>query len=127
MNDAAALTFDEEENGSIIGRHNADGTRISINLSKVELIGLSEKISLSLERISSQAVMEGGAVHDIVSLPVTEVGLAHEALGENLLLTLVTPTGHRRIFALPQSAVALLIENMPLYLSEMRAANPTKQ
>jgi hypothetical protein len=121
------LSFDENDDGFVLHRKGADSAVTSITMSKEELLGLYETIVSWRDRVVTEAQAKSGQVQAIVFQPVVDFGLAHETLGQHILLTLVAPTGGRRTFALPPHVAEGLVEHLPPYLAEMNAANPTRQ
>ena len=121
------LSFDETEGGFILRRKNAAGSVISIPMSREELFGLQETITSWTDRMVSGAKTQSGSVEAIVFQPVAEFDLAHEAIGEHLLLTLVAPSGNRRTFGLAPRMAADLVAHIPAYLDEMSGEDQRRQ
>jgi hypothetical protein len=122
------LSIDEMVDGFVLRRRGDDGSVVVIPISTQELPVLLETISSWRRRESQPSPPGSQSIQEIVCYPVEKVGLAHEALGERLLLlTLQISTDARRTYALAPHQVHSLIDNMPLYLAEMNSANPTRQ
>ncbi len=121
------ISLNEVDGGYVLHRKDEDGVVVSMPISEKELLALKEAISSWNLRETLPAPPGAKSVQEIVCYPVERVGLAHEALGERLLLTLATSPEARRTYALAPHQVSALIENLPLYLAEMRGPRPTKQ
>lgn len=51
---------------------------------------------------------------------VTRVGLAHDALGESILLTMIAGNGAQMMYSLSDEIAQTLAERLPVKLAEMR-------
>lgn len=122
----SGLSLDEATGGFVLRRNDASGTN-SIMISTEEMIGLQEAISSLTDRILSQAQAKSGPIQAIAFQPVDDFGLAHESLGEHLLLTFVAPSGARRTFGLPAHVARSLAFHLPAYVAEMNGERSQPQ
>ncbi len=124
---SSGLDLKEDGNDFLLSVTDADGKTTNVKLTPEQLLTLSQSAPKFRERILSrhQPAIEG--IQAVLATTVEQVGLNHDSLGQDLLLTLVAPTGTQLTYALPIHIVEHLIERLPARLSEMRKATLTKQ
>jgi hypothetical protein len=121
------LSLSEVNGAFVLRRKDAGGSISSICLSGEEILSLQETLAFWKDRLTSSSLTKSGQVQEVRSRPVASVGLAHEMLGEHLLLTLVAPSGARNTYSLRAHSVETLVENLPNFLDDLRSPRRTKQ
>ena len=84
-------------------------------------------ISLWMDRKLSEYRVAFGSVQPIVVYPIERVRLLSDAVQENILLTVVAPSGQQVTLSFPLALADDLVAELSDLLAEMRAANPIKQ
>jgi hypothetical protein len=119
------LALDPEDDQFLLRRTGPDGRTKSLVLSNEDVLSLAQSAQLLRERILSKRNPAGGEYSAVYATPVVQIGLAPDALGENVLLTLITPSGAQVTFELPPHIVDHLVERLPVHLAKAKAANPS--
>jgi hypothetical protein len=119
-----SLTLDPHDNDFVLRRVDASGASAEIVLSDDDVLSLSQSAQLLRDRILSKRTPVGGTVSAVFATPVVQIGLAPDALEENILLTLVAPSGAQVTFSLPSHIARHLVERLPVHLAKARAASP---
>jgi hypothetical protein len=120
----STLTLDPSDDGFVLHRTTSDGKTESLFLSDIDVLSLAQSAPVFRERILAKRNPTGGGVSAVYSTPVVQVGLAPSALGENVLLTMVAPSGAQVSFELPPNIVQILIDRLPAHLAKALAAKP---
>jgi hypothetical protein len=122
------FSFEESDDGYYILRHNEAGKVIEIRMTPEEFDGLKATINLWQDRrLSGYRVAAAGEVRPIVVHPIAAAVIWPDAVQENVLLTVVAPSGGQMILSVPLAVAADIAHALPDLLVQMRAANPTKQ
>jgi hypothetical protein len=117
-----SIILDHASAGFVLRRIDASGTPAEITLSDEDVLSLAQSAQLLRDRILSKLTPEGGAVSAAYSTPVAQIGLAPDVLGENILLTMVAPSGAQVTFSLPPHIAQILAERVPVHLAKAKAA-----
>ena len=127
--DSNTLSLTETEAGFILHVTNSDRTITHVALTPEQLVTISQSANVIRERAISKLLPSGSRATAIASTPVEGVGLNYEALGEDILLTLVAVNGGHQTFSLsPQKAgdLADKLYNWLRQLPEARSSTKTK-
>lgn len=121
------LSFDETEDGFIIRQKDFDGKVAEIKLSEEDFWGLKGTIALWSDRILAHRQAGSGSVQALVVHPVAQVQLAVDVLQQDVLLTIVAPTGAQMVLAFPPHIAAHIAAEIPGILEEMAGDDPSRQ
>jgi hypothetical protein len=119
------LTLDPQGNDFVLRRTTPDGKTRSLVLSDDDVLSLAQSAPLFRGRILSKRNPEGGTLSAVYATPVVQIGLAPDALGENILLTLIAPSDAEVTFELPPHIVGHLVQRLPAHLARALAAKPS--
>jgi hypothetical protein len=125
---AMTLALEENDDGFTLRRTDADGTVSEMRLADADVttLGLAA-IALQQRILTRQATPASSAIAAVTVMDVARVRLNVDALGEVILLTLISPQGLETAFALPRDNAESLIAQLPFLLQKMKAANPTQK
>jgi hypothetical protein len=122
------FSFAEDDDGFIIRNKTADGVVTEIKMSRAELNAFKAAIDLWSDRRLSQTQVEAGSgIQAIVVHPVARALLQSDVVQENVLLTVEGSSTLQMTLSFPLPLAVELLRRIPRLLSEMRAANPTRQ
>lgn len=96
-----------------------------MTLSDDDVLALAQSAPAFRDRILAKLHPAGGEYSAVYATPVVQIGLAPDALGENILLTMVAPSGAQVTFGLPPHIVGHLVERLPAHLAKVSAATPS--
>ena len=120
------FSFEETEEGFSLHQRTAEGVT-TITMSPEDLSGFKAAIALWSDRTMSKMQVGSGPVQPIVAHWVAQARLRPDAVQENVLLTVRTPSGGEMTFSFPLSVADCVAAELPALLEEIRAANPIKQ
>lgn len=121
---SSGLSLDPDGDGFILSRTGDDGVTASIALSAADILALTRSAIALREASLAERQPAHGDVEAILATPVEKIAVHREMLGDNLLLSLVSPDGNRLAFALPSALAAELAERLAGALAEQAAALP---
>jgi hypothetical protein len=121
---APGLTLAPSGDNFILRRTTANGRTVGMTLSDDDVLTLAQSAPAFRDRILSKRTPAGGKYSAVYATPVVQIGLAPDALGENILLTLVAPSGAQVTFGLPPHIVGHLVEHLPVHLAKASVATP---
>ena len=121
------LSLDPKGDDFILRRTSAAGKTMGMTLSDEDVLTLAQSAPLFRDRILSKRTPEAGAISAVFVTPVERAHLTVDILENNVLLTMIAPSGASIGFSLPEEIARLLVERMPVYLAQLRAAKPTRQ
>ncbi|WP_159726639.1 hypothetical protein [Methylosinus sp. Ce-a6] len=121
---SSGLSLDPDGDGFILSRTGDDGVTARIALSAADILALTRSALALRETSLAQRQPASGDVEAVLATPVEKIALHREMLGDNLLLTLLSPDGNRLAFALPSALAAELAERLAGALAEQAAALP---
>lgn len=121
------LSFDQNDEGYILRRRDEDGRTVEITISPLELLTLRETIVLWTDRIRARLQAAAGPDQAVVVHPVARVRLLPDVAQENMLLTIVAPSGQQMTLSFPDLIAQHIADELRRLLRSMRAARPTKQ
>lgn len=124
---SSSLSLDPSGDGFILRRTTGDGKTESLSLSDIDVLSLAQSAPVFRERILAKRNPAGGSVAATYATPVVQVGLAPSSLGENVILTMVAPSGAQVSFEIPPNVVEILVNRLPAHLALALAANPTSR
>lgn len=124
---AAGLSLDAEGNGFILRRTNPEGRTVGMRLSAQDVLTLAQSAQALREQVISRHDPEGERVRAVYATPVVQVGIAPEAIGERILLTLIGPSATELTFAIPAHIAQHLVDRLPHFLQQMRSGPSTRQ
>jgi hypothetical protein len=122
---APGLTLDPSGDNFILRRTTANGRTVGMTLSDGDVLTLAQSAPVFRDRILSKRNPAGGEYSAVYATPVVQIGLAPDALRENVLLTLVAPSGAQVTFELPPHIVDHLVERLPVHLAKVSGATPS--
>ncbi|HEY8064854.1 MAG TPA: hypothetical protein VIF40_08990 [Methylosinus sp.] len=123
---ASGLNLDPVGDDFILSRTGDDGVTARIVLTAADILDLTRSALKLRERDLAERQSASGEVEAVLATPVETVSLHREMLGDNLLLTFVSPDGNRLAFALPSALAADLVERLSSVLATQVAA-PARQ
>jgi len=123
---ASGLILDPDGDDFILSRTGDDGVTARIALTAADILDLTRSALALREKGLAERQAASGEVEAVLATPVENVALHREMLGDNLLLTLVSPEGNRLAFALPSALAADLVERLTGVLATQAAA-PARQ
>jgi hypothetical protein len=123
----SGLDLREDGDDFILDVTARDGTTTQVKLTSEQLLTLAQSAPKFRERILSRRSPTTAGIQPVLATTVVQVGLNQDALGQDLLLSLVAPTGTQLTYALPIQIVELLVERLPQWLDKMRRLKTTKQ
>jgi hypothetical protein len=121
------LTLDPKGDDFILRHTAADGKTRSLSLSDNDVLSLAQSAPVLRDRILAKRNPAGGGFSAVYATPVVQIGLAPDALGENILLTMVAPSGAQVTFGLPRHIAQHLAERLPDHLAQVQGPQPTRQ
>ena len=121
------LALDPSGDDFVLRRTNPSGKIESLLLSDADVLRLAQSAPLFRERILAKHNPTGAGAVAIYATPVVQVGLAPSSLGENVILTMVAPSGAQVSFDLPPNIVEILMNRLPAHLALAVAAKPTSR
>ena len=121
---SSGLSLDPDGDGFILSRTGDDGVTARIALSAADILALTRSALALRETSLAKRQPASGDVEAVLATPVEKIALHREMLGDNLLLTLLSPDGNRLAFALPSALAAELAERLAGALAEQAAALP---
>jgi len=121
------LSFDQNDDGFVLRRKEADGSVVAITMAPEELVGFRTTVALWLDRRMSQARVESGSVQPIVVHPIAQVRLVSDALEENALMTVAAPSGEQMTLSFPPGVADYIVAELPNLLATIRRARPARQ
>jgi hypothetical protein len=87
------ITLDPLEDDFVLRCTSSDGKTTDMRLSAEDVLRLTEAVPFLRDRIMSRLQQGVGTVRSIFAVPITKIDFATEMLGENLLMTVTTPSG----------------------------------
>lgn len=121
---SSGLSLDPDGDGFILSRTGDDDVTARIALSAADILALARSALALREKSLAERQPANGDVEAILATPVEKITVHREMLGDNLLLSLVSPDGNRLAFALPSALAAELAERLAGALAEQAAALP---
>ncbi len=121
------LSFAEIDEGYALRRKEADGSVVTINLSEADVLGLQGTIQTWRDRIVPDVQGGSGLTNAVVAYPAVQIRILSDALGANVLLTIVTPSREQITLSLPLEISGYLVEELPDLLAQMRTTRPVRQ
>jgi hypothetical protein len=115
------LAFDRTPQGFVLRRTTSAGEITSIPLSEKEVLGLQQTIAILQAQILSARRMDSGSIEPIFVLCVVQAAVQSDALGENILLTTVAPTGHHTTLSFPRHIAQHIADRIPATIATMPA------
>jgi hypothetical protein len=113
------FSLEETADGLFILRHG----EVEMRLTKEEFFGLKDQINFWTDRALSQFQTRTGEVRPIVSLPIAEVAVWPDAIQENVLLTLTSPSGPQMTLSLPIPVARELSLALPHVLAHIHPSS----
>jgi hypothetical protein len=118
------LSLEQMRDGFVLRRTGADG-KTSFTLSDDDVLQLAQA-SLSMRgRILEKRSPPGGSHSAMMATPVARLRLGVDALAEDVLMTLVSPSGAPMGFSLSEEVAQLLVDHLPQEIAKIRAAKAT--
>ena len=121
------FSFDQNDEGFVLRSKQADGTVTSIAMSAEDLAGFRTTVALWLDRRMSSALAASGSVRPIAVHRIAQVQVFPDALQQNVLLTVMAPSGEHMTLELPPLVAQHLADAIPALLAQMSAAKPPRQ
>lgn len=123
---SSGLNLDPIGEDFILSRKGDDGVTAKIVLTAADILELTRSALALREKGLAERQPASGEVEAVLATPVESIALHREMLGDNLLLTLVSPDGNRLAFALPSAVAGDLVERLSAVLATQTAA-PARQ
>jgi hypothetical protein len=121
------LTIDEED-GSFVLRHQAvDGKESKLVLAEQDVINLGASALGLTKAVLSRRIPKSEGVNAMFAAPVAQFSVGPDSLGEDILLTLVTPNGIQTSFAISPSTGRLLREQLDKSIADIESSGLTRQ
>jgi hypothetical protein len=127
MSGNAGLDLTEDGDGFILTVVDATGAATKTKLTAEQLLILSQSAPAFRERILSKHKLSVPGMDVVLATPVVQIGLNEDSLGQDILLTLIAPTGGRLTYALPVHIAEHLAERLPVRVADLKNKNQTKQ
>jgi hypothetical protein len=121
------LSLDPDGDNFVLRRVEASGTTTTMKLSETDVLTLGQSVPALQQLVLSRRKPRGGSHTAVSATEVSQVALHSERTGQATLITMIAPGGAHVTFALPRHVVESLVEQLPVLLTRMIAANPTKQ
>jgi hypothetical protein len=121
------LSLDPDGDNFVLRRVDANGTTTTMKLSETDVLTLAQSVPALQQLVLSRRKPRGGSHTAVSATEVAQVALHSERMGEATLITMIAQGGAHATFALPRHIVELLAERLPVLLTRMVAANPSKQ
>jgi len=121
------ISFEEDNNGFVLRRKEANGDVTAIHMAEDELFGLKATIELWSDRILQASQARSGSVHTVVAHPIGRVGLMTDALKANVIAAMEAPSGQRMYLSFPPAVADYILETLPNVLRELETGDPPKQ
>ena len=109
--------IEETDDGFILRRG-----ELEIKMSKEEFFSLRTQLNLWTDRMLAQFQARTGEVSQIVSHPIATADVWPDAIQENVLLILTTPSRTQLVFSVPIPIAESLAGAIPLVLGRMQSA-----
>jgi hypothetical protein len=117
-----ALVLEPKGDGFVLRRTDAAGKSRSLTLSDNDVLQLAQA-ALSLRgHILAKRSPAGGSHPAVMATSVARLRLGVDALAEDVLLTLIAPSGVPVGFALSDEVAQLLVDHLPTEIAKLRAA-----
>jgi hypothetical protein len=88
---------------------------------------LGQSAPLFRQRVLSKFYPSAEGISPVFATVTSQIGIHKDALGENILLTLVAPNGASLIYEIAPALAEELAQRIPVHLAEMRSAKPKAQ
>lgn len=113
------FSLEETEDDLFIFRHG----EVEMRLTREQFFGLKDQINVWTDRTLSQFQTRTGEVRPIVSHAIAEVAVWPDAIQENVLLTLTSPSGPTITFSLPIPVARELSVALPHVLTHIHPSS----
>ncbi len=125
MNSGLDLTSDGED--FALSVTDATGSTTTVKLTAEQMLTFAQSAPAVQEQILTRHNSSGENTEFVLTIPVTQIGLNEDILGENIMLTLIASDGEQLVYALPPNIAQRLSERLPVRLAQMQKKKPTKQ
>jgi hypothetical protein len=115
------LDLEEEGNEFVLTRTTEDGEFHSIGLSVEDVLTLAQSGPLLRQRILERQPQGDGAISAVAATPVAETKAFLDALGETILLHLISPGGSHVVFELSPERSTELARSLVSRVSEVNS------
>jgi len=123
----ATFSLNPSGDGFILVKTESDGTKTTMPLTGKDVLTLAASAIHLQQTILSQYDPKGGDILATVATDVAQIAVNQEALGENILMTLIAPAGSQATFAIPRHIARQLSDRLPIHLAQMEAKQPSRQ
>jgi hypothetical protein len=113
------FSLEETDDDLFILRHG----EVELRLTREQFLGFKDQLNIWTDRALSQFQTRTGAVMPIVSHPIAEAAVSPDAIQQNVLLTLTSPSGPTITFSLPIRVARELSLALPHVLTHMRPSS----